>query len=93
MDAMAVPSFDARTGEQFPAYYTFNDENHLPPEMREEVSEPKREYNAIIYDIKASASNEDEIHSAFLTAVNNGSTAFLAHERVVKDKLMKTKKG
>ena len=93
MDAMAVPSFDARTGEQFPAYYTFNDENHLPPEMREEVSEPKHEYNAIIYDIKAGASNEDEINSAFLTAVNNGSTSFLAHERIVKDKLMQTKKG
>jgi hypothetical protein len=93
MDAMVLPSFDARTGEQFPAYFTFNNEHHLPPEMRTEQTEPVPKYNAIIYDIKASASNEDEIHSAFLTAVNNGSTAFLAHERVVKDKLMKTKKG
>ena len=93
MDAMAVPSFDSKTGEQYPAYYTFNDENHLPPQMREEDKEPKPEYQAIIYDIKAGASNEDEIHAAFLTAVNNGSTSFLAHERVVKDKLMKTKKG
>lgn len=93
MDAMVLPSFDARTGEQFPAYFTFNNEHHLPPEMHMEQTEPIPKYNAIIYDIKASASNEDEIHSAFLTAVNNGSTAFLAHERVVKDKLMKTKKG
>ena len=93
MDAMVLPSFDVRTGEQFPAYFTFNNEHHLPPEMRTEQTEPIPKYNAIIYDIKASASNEDEIHSAFLTAVNNGSTAFLAHERVVKDKLMKTKKG
>jgi len=61
--------------------------------MREEELEPKPEYNAIIYDIKAGATNEDEINSAFLTAVNNGSTSFLAHERVVKDKLMQTKKG
>ena len=93
MDAMVLPSFDAKTGEQFPAYFTFNNEHHLPPEMREEVNDPQERYNAIIYDIKAGASNEDEIHSAFLTAINNGSTAFLAHERVVKDKLMQTKKG
>jgi len=88
MDAMVLPSFDPKTGEQFPAYYTFNDENHLPPEMHDEVNEPVQKYNAIIYDVKASASNEDEIHAAFLTSINNGSTAFLAHERVVKDKLM-----
>ena len=93
MDAMAVPSFNQKTGEQFPAYFTFNNEHHLPPEMREEELEPKPEYNAIVYDIKAGATNEDEINSAFLTAINNGSTSFLAHERVVKDKLMQTKKG
>lgn len=93
MDAMAVPSFDEKTGEQFPAYYTFNNENHLPPELREEQEMPAAQYNAILYDIKASASNEDEIHSAFLTAVNTGSVSFLAHERIVKDKLMKTKRG
>ena len=93
LDAMVLPSFDQRTGEQFPAYYAFNNDHHLPPEMHDEVDEPVQKHSAIIYDIKASASNEDEIHSAFLTAVNNGSTSFLAHERVVKDKLMQTKKG
>jgi hypothetical protein len=40
MDAMVLPSLDAKTGEQFPAYFTFNDENHLPPEMRDEATEP-----------------------------------------------------
>ena len=65
----------------------------MPPELREEEKEPKPEYKAIIYDIKAGSSNEDEINAAFLTSINNGSTSFLAHERVVKDKLMKTKKG
>lgn len=93
MDAMAVPSFDSHTGEQFPAYYTFNNENHLPPELKVEQDAPVPSYNAILYDIKASASNEDEIHSAFLTAINTGSVSFLAHERIVKDKLMSTKKG
>ena len=93
MDAMVLPSFDARTGESFPAYFTFNDENHLPPELKKEQSEPEPRFNAIIYDIKAGASNEDAINAAFLAAINNGSTAFLAHERIVKDKLMQTKKG
>ena len=93
MDAMAVPSFDSKTGEQFPAYYTFNNENHLPPELKIEQDEPAPAYNAILYDIKAGSSNEDAIHAAFLTAVNTGSVSFLAHERIVKDKLMKTKKG
>ena len=61
--------------------------------MREPRDEPEWRYNAIIYDIKAGASNEDEINSAFLSSINNGSTSFLAHERVVKEKLMATKKG
>ena len=90
---MVLPSYDSRTGEQFPAYYAFNNDHHLHPNMRQEQDEPEPRYNAIIYDIKASASNEDEINSAFLTSINNGSTSFLAHERIVKDKLMQTKKG
>lgn len=93
LDAMVVPSFDAKTGEQFPSYYTFNNEHHLPPELHDEQDEPAPKYNAIIYDIKAGSSNEDAIHSAFLSSINNGSTSFLAHETIVKDKLMKTKKG
>ena len=93
MDAMALPSYNSHTGEQFPAYFTFNNENHLPPELKAEQETPVPAYNAILYDIKASASNEDEIHSAFLSAINTGSVSFLAHERIVKEKIMKTKKG
>ena len=93
LDAMALPSFDQKTGETFPAYFAFNNDHHLPPEMHDPVDDPIAKYNAIIYDIKAGATNEDEIHAAFLSAINNGSTSFLAHERIVKDKLMATKKG
>ena len=93
MDAMVVPSLDVKTGEQFPAYYTFNNEFHLPPELHDESDEPVPRFNAILYDIKASTSNEDEIHAAFLTAVNTGAVSFLAHERIIKDKLLQTKKG
>ena len=93
LDAMALPSFDEKTGEQFPAYYAFNNEHHLPPEMKTETDEPKPEYRAIIYDIKAGAQNDDLIHSNFFSQINNGSVSFLAHERVVKDKLLKKKQG
>lgn len=93
LDAMVLPSFDPKTGEQFPSYYAFNNEHHLPPDRRNESEEPIPSMNAIIYDIKAGSSNDDLIHSNFFAQVNNGSVAFLANERIVKDKLMKTKKG
>ena len=93
LDAMVLPSYNNTTGEQFPAYFTFNNEYHLPPEMKDEKDEPKPEYNAIIYDIKAGSSNDDAIHSNFFAQVNNGSVYFLANERIVKDKLMNTIKG
>lgn len=93
LDAMVLPSFDAKTGEQFPAYYAFNNEYHLPPEMKHETDEPQPQYKAIIYDIKAGSSNDDIIHSNFFAQINNGSVSFLANERIVKDKLLKTKKG
>lgn len=93
LDAMVLPSYDSKTGEQFPAYYIFNNKHHLPPEKKEPVEEPIPELNAIIYDIKAGSSNDDLIHSNFFAQVNNGTVSFLANERIVKDKLMKTKKG
>ena len=90
---MALPSFDRKTGEQFPAYYSFNNDHHLPPEKRNLSDEPWPEFNGIIYDIKAGSSNDDLIHANFFAQLNNGSLSFLAHERIVKDKLLKTKKG
>ena len=93
LDAMVLPSFNAKTGEQFPAYYAFNNEHHLPNEMKVETDEPKPNYNAIIYDIKAGSSNDDAIHSNFFSQINNGSVSFLANERIVKDKLLTTARG
>jgi hypothetical protein len=40
LDAMVLPSYDVNTGETFSAYYTFNNEHHLPPQMHDEVEEP-----------------------------------------------------
>jgi len=93
LDAMALPSVDGKTGEQFSPYYVFNNDHHLPPDKKTPSEEPWPELNGIIYDIKAGASNDDAIHSNFFTQINNGTVSFLAHERIVKDKLMQTKKG
>lgn len=93
LDAMGLPSFDSNTGKQYPAYYVFNNDHHLPAEMKNPTDEPRPEFNAIIYDIKAGASNDDDIHSNFFSQINNGSVAFLANERIVKEKLLATKKG
>ena len=93
LDAMALPSIDLKTGEQFPAYYAFNNDHHLPPEMKNEVEQPRPEFRAIIYDIKAGVANDDAIHSNFFAQVNNGTLSLLAHQRIVKDKLLNTKKG
>ena len=82
LDAMALPSVDSNTGENFPAYYVFNNNHHLPPDMKSETDEPRSEFNAIIYDIKAGSSNDDQIHSNFLAQINNGTIALLAHERI-----------
>ena len=93
LDAMAVPSIDNKTGESFPPYYAFNNDHHLPPEKTKEGVEPWPELNAIIYDIKAGAGNDDEIHSYFISQINNNSVQLLADERIVREKLLKTKKG
>lgn len=93
LDAMALPSVDAETGENFPPYYIFNNDHHLPPSKKNGGKEPWPELNAIIYDVKAGASNDDLIHSNFFAQISNGTVSLLANERIVKDKLMETKKG
>jgi hypothetical protein len=93
LDAMAIPSFDAKTGKQYPAYFAFNNDEHLPPGKKTESDEPMPELNAIIYDLKAGSTNDGPIHSNFFTQMNNGSVSLLAHEGIVKDKLLNTKKG
>ena len=93
LDAMVLPSIDYKTGQQFPSYYAFNNDHHLPPQKKVQSDEPWPSLNGIIYDIKAGSSNDDLIHSNFFSQINNGSVAFLANENVIKDKLLKTKKG
>ena len=93
LDAMVLPSTDIKTGEQFPAYYVFNNEYHLPSEMINPSQQPRPECRAIIYDIKAGSGNDDAIHSNFFSQINGSTVSLLAHQRIVKDKLLATKRG
>ena len=93
LDAMVIPSFDKETGEEFPAYYVFNNEDHLPAGMKNPKEEPAPELNAILYDLKANSTNNGLIHANIFAQISNGSVSFLASERIVKDKLLATKKG
>ena len=93
LDAMVIPSFDKETGEEFPPYYVFNNEDHLPAGMKNPKEEPVPELNAILYDLKANSANNGLIHANIFAQISNGTVSFLAHERIVKDKLLATKKG
>lgn len=93
MDAMTISSTDAKTGEIFPPYYAFNDEDYLPPSCRNAREEPMPEQNAIIYSLKANGTNNGFIHANAFAQIMNGSVSFLASEQVAKDRLMATKKG
>ena len=93
MDAMVVPSYDSKTGKQYPAYFAFNDEDYLPQSKKAITEEPMPDSNAIIYNLKANGTNNNFIHANAFSQISNGSVSFLADEKVVRDKLMATKKG
>lgn len=95
MDAMVVPSVDINTGKQYPAYFCFNNPQHLPSSMKTPTTEPQPIANAILYSLKADAGDDknDAIHANVFTQIATGSVSFLASERIIKEKLLATKKG
>lgn len=93
LDAMAAPSVDMQTGKTYPAYFVFNNDEHLPPEKKVPSEEPMPAYNAIIYDMKANSSNDSLIHANIYAQFSNGMVSLLANERIVKEKLLATQKG
>ena len=93
IDAMVRPSFDAETAKSYPEYYVMNDENYLPPGRMTPPEQPDPDKRVLIYNLKAGAGNDSEIHANFFTQITGGFVDFLANERVVKTKLLATKKG
>ena len=95
MDAMAIESFDSKTGEHFPAYYGFNIESHLPPQKKNPSVEPIPALNAIVYEMKADSvgNKNSEMWSNLYSKLNSGQVSMLASEQIVKNKLLATKQG
>ena len=93
IDAMVRPSLDEKTGELLPEYYVFNDDDYLPPGWKATRDESEPNERVIIYNLKAGAGNTDIIHANCFSQINSGRVSFLANERIVKEKLLATKKG
>ena len=93
IDAMVRPSFNPKTGKTYPEYYVMNDDNYLPPGRKTPPEKPDPDNRVIIYNLKAGAGNDSEIHANFFAQITSGNVDFLANERVVKTKLLATKKG
>ena len=83
---MVVPSIDSKTGIVYPPIYVNNDKENYPVP-------PGEQKNAIIYNIKANAAMNSEIYSNLYIQINGGFVGLLANERIVKEKLLATKKG
>ena len=82
-----VPSYGPN-GEVYEPLYVTNDPDNYPiPRGMEKSSQ------AVIYNIKANAALNSEIYSNLYVQINSGNLLLLANERIVKDKLMTTKKG
>lgn len=85
IDAMVVPSF-GKKGESYEPIYVTNDPDNYPiPRGMDKL--------ASIYNIKANAALNSEIYSNLYVQINSGNVGLLAAERIVKEKLLSTKKG
>ena len=84
-DQLVLPQWDKK-GRYWGPLYVNNDPDVYPY--------PKEEKDkAIIYNIKANAALNNDIYSNLFIQINNGHVQLLANERVVKEKLLATKKG
>lgn len=87
IDALVVPSYGPN-GEVYGPLYVTNDPDNYPIPRGQEKSK-----EAVIYNIKANATLNSEIYSNLYVQINGGNLLLLAQERIVKDKLLATKKG
>lgn len=85
VEALVSQQWD-RKGQYWAPLYVSNDPENYPY--------PKDEKDrAIIYNFKANAALNNDIYSNLFIQINNGHVQLLANERIVKEKLLATKKG
>ena len=88
IDYMIKQQIDATTGEIYPPFGIYNDEDGYYKKYRT----PNTEQEAI-YIIKANAPINTEAHSNVQAQLNSGKLKFLIEERIAKAKLLETKIG
>lgn len=93
IDLLVLPTFDDETGETLEPIFVFNDMAYLSEGRKSTSDEPDPKKNVLIYNLKAGASNISEFHANCYSQITSGRVSFLANERVVKEKLLATKKG
>lgn len=84
-DQLVLPQWDKKGRYWGPLYISNDPETYPYPKEEKE--------KAIVYNIKANAALNNEIYSNLFVQINNGHVQLLANERVVKEKLLATKKG
>lgn len=85
MDYMVQESVDGRTGEYYPAYCSFNNEDYRQSLYPNAIP--------LIFAIKANDALDAKVHSNCYTKVYAGKVRFLAKEQSIKNKLMSTATG
>ena len=85
VEALVSQQWDKK-GQYWAPLYVSNDPDNYPY--------PKDEKDrAIVYNFKANAALNNDIYSNLFIQINNGHVQLLANERIVKEKLLATKKG
>lgn len=85
IDYMVQPSYDNVTGQYYPAYCSFNNEEYRQSLYPQAL--PK------IYVIKANSVLDSKIHGNCYSKVYSGKVSFLAKEQEIKNRLLESKKG
>ena len=88
VDYLIKPQIDNETGETFPDFGVYNDDELYYKKYRTENTE----YDAL-YLIKANAPINTEAHTITRSNMASGKVKFLVDERVAKQKLLATKVG
>lgn len=88
IDYMIKQQVDSATGDIYPPFGVYNDEEGYYKKYRT----PNTEQEAI-YIIKANAPINTEAHSNVQAQLNSGKLKFLIEERIAKAKLLETKIG
>ena len=88
LDYLVKPQVDPDTGDTFPDFGVYNDEENYYKKYRTQACEQDA-----IYQIKANAPINTEAHANARSQLSSGKVKLLIDERVAKVKLMGTKVG